>query len=115
MDEETIAELKKHGVGEKSLAKARAQIREDSIDVEPENEGAVRLFLALQTQWRMQPRTNGKITLLARTGLDYAAIPSVCTALALACDAGLLDALRALEGESLTLHASRNARLLTQT
>lgn len=114
MDEETIAELKQHGVGEESLAKARAQIRDQALDVEPENWNAVRVFLALQTQWHYQSRSNGKVSLLSRTGLDYAAIPAVCGAHAVALDEAMLDQLRILETESLAVYAERDRRMLAR-
>ncbi|MGH6887992.1 MAG: DUF1799 domain-containing protein [Rhizomicrobium sp.] len=112
MDEETIAEMQQMGVGAKTLAKARAKLRGQTIEVEPENAGAVRLFLALGTQWRHVMRSNGKIEIMARTGLDYAAVPATATALALGLDEMLLAGLRILEDETLRLHAARVAKTL---
>ena len=92
----------------------RAETREpesDAIDVEPENVDAVRLFLTLGTQWRMQPLSNGKLNLLVRTGLDYTVLPGICTALCITPGELLLTQLRALESETLRLASDRNAKL----
>ncbi len=112
MDEETIAELRRMGVSEKKLTKARAKNREQKIEVEPENWNAVRVFIALQTQWHYQPRSNGKVSLLSRTGLDYTAVPVVCSAHALDLDEELLTQIRALESESLAIYAERDRKML---
>jgi hypothetical protein len=115
--EETIAEAKAMGVSEESLAKLRSRnvvAEEDQpIEVEPENVDAVRVFLAAQTQWRMQPLSNGKYNLLARTGLDYAVLPVICTALCITPGEVLLDQLRTLEGETLRLYALDRARIFS--
>lgn len=42
---------------------------DQTIDVWPENVTAVRVFLAMRTQWRTGPA--------GRTGLDYGALPEV--------------------------------------
>jgi len=97
-------------VSEESLARARGKVRESTIDVEPENAGAVRLFIALGTQWRYQPRSNGKIEILVRTGLDYSVVPLVAQSLRVDTDEPLLAQLRILEAETLTIDAKRNVR-----
>jgi hypothetical protein len=94
----------------------RAEIRErdddEDIEVEPENVRAVRLFIALDTQWRLQPLSNGKKMVLARTGLDYAPIPGICTALCITFDETLLAQLRVLESETLRIHRARTSKML---
>jgi hypothetical protein len=102
-------------VGAKALAKARAKVREDAVEVEPENARAVRLFLALTTQWRYAPRTNGKMELLQRTGLDYAVLPAVSSALAIALDETLLAQLRILEGKTIEIHGERQRHLFSSS
>lgn len=64
---------------------------EDGLEVWPENEGAVVVFLAMGTQWR-RAGTAG-----IATGLDYAALPVVCRAERRRLDADLLGRLRVIE------------------
>jgi len=67
----------------------------------PENWGALRVFLGMETQWR-----RGGMAGVA-TGLDYTAIPIVCGMLGVAADADLLARLRVIEGAALTIMAER--------
>lgn len=60
----------------------------------PENWPAMRLFLAMDTQWRRAGMTG------VPTGLDYAAIPAVAGMLGLPADEDLLARLRVLEAEA---------------
>ena len=81
-------------------------------EVEPENAGAVRLFLRMQSQWQMQTLSGGSKAFIVRTGLDYAALPVVAAALGLALDGLLLDQVRILEDESLGIFARRQQKAL---
>lgn len=116
--EETIAEARAWGASDETLAKLRerdAHVERDKpVEVEPENVAAVRVFLAAQTQWRMQPLSNGKYNLLVRTGLDYAVLPVICTALCITADETLLAGLRILEGETVRLYALERDRLFSK-
>lgn len=69
------------------------------VEVMPENWGAMRIFLAMDTQWRRAGMAG------VATGLDYAALPVVAAALALALDADLLARLRIAEGAALVAMA----------
>lgn len=111
--EETIAEAKAMGASDDALAKMRAQCESgnDIVEVEPENVDAVRLFFALQTQWRQTPLSNGKITMLVRTGLDYGVLPVTCTALCITFDEDALAKLQLLEGETLRILGEHRERL----
>ncbi len=62
----------------------------------PENWGAMRIFLAMDTQWRRAGMAG------IATGLDYAVLSVVAGALAIGLDADLLARLRVLEGAALT-------------
>lgn len=42
--------------------------------VEAENASAIRLLIAMQTQWRTQPLSTWSSARLVRTGLDYSVI-----------------------------------------
>lgn len=72
----------------------------EMVEVMPENWGAMRIFLAMDTQWRRAGMAG------VATGLDYAVLPVVAAALALALDADLLARLRILEGAALTAMAA---------
>ncbi len=101
------------GASEQTLAKLRGarENDDDTLEVEPENADAVRLFLGLQTQWRFSTLSNGKFNLLVRTGLDYGVLPVVCTALCITPGEALLGQLQLLEGETLRLLAEHRAKL----
>jgi hypothetical protein len=109
--EETLRELEQFGVGAKALARMRDEPREHVVEIEPENADAARLFVAVQTQWRCTPRTNGKLELLERTGLDYSALPVVAHSLRLDLGEELLAQLRFLEAETLAIQSAKNAKL----
>ena len=70
------------------------------VEVMPENWGAMRIFLAMDTQWRRAGMAG------VASGLDYAVLPVVAAALALTLDADLLARLRILEGAALTAMAA---------
>ncbi len=86
--------------------------REIVIEVEPENGDAVRLARQMQSQWRTSPTVIGKHLVFIRTGLDYGVLGPVAAALAIALDERVLDGLRALETEMLTIFAERQHQLL---
>lgn len=88
------------------------QPRQRICEVEPENAGAVRLFLRMQSQWQMQALSAGTKAFIVRTGLDYTALPVVASALGLPLDTLLLDQVRVLEDESLSIFSKRQQRAL---
>ena len=61
-------------------------------EVWPENWDAMRVFLGMETQWRRAGMAG------ACVGLDYAVLPIVAGALAIAVDEDLLARLRVMEG-----------------
>ncbi|MBX9702389.1 MAG: DUF1799 domain-containing protein [Acetobacteraceae bacterium] len=71
----------------------------ETVEVWPENWSAVRVFVAMDTQWRRAGMTG------IPCGLDYAAIPPVAGMLGVAADADLLARLQVLEAEALTAMA----------
>jgi hypothetical protein len=73
------------------------------VPVAAENWPALRVFVAMGTQWRRAGL--GGI----ETGLDYAALPAVCGALAVPLDEDLLWRVRMLEAEALAVMAERRA------
>ena len=65
------------------------------IEVAPDEEEAVALFMALDTQWRFHPLAG------FRTGLDYAAIAPAASMLGLQMTARLFSDIRIMEGEAM--------------
>jgi hypothetical protein len=118
IDAKLIAALEQAHVSPEAIARTRARMeKEESGDaepltVEPENVEAFRLFRRLQTQWRITGLAAGRAAIFARTGLDYAALPPLATALAIAVDEDLLDRIAILEAETLIIHAERQRQAL---
>jgi hypothetical protein len=67
----------------------------DAVEVWPENEGAVRVFLSMGTQWRRAGLSG------IPTGLDYAALPAVCRAHRERLDRALLARIGVIENAAL--------------
>lgn len=65
------------------------------IEIAPDEEEAVALFMALDTQWRFHPLAG------VRTGLDYAAIGPTASMLGLSMNAGLFADIRLMEGAAM--------------
>lgn len=78
-----------------------APLRRDAVAIWPENWPAVRVFVAMGTQWRRAGLSG------VETGLDYGALTVVCGALAVPLDEDLLSRLRVLEAEALTAMMER--------
>jgi hypothetical protein len=76
-------------------AAALAHPTEDAeVDVWPDMEGAVSVFLAMGTQWRW---TGAGMAGAFRTGLDYGPLPALATALGVEVTPHLLHDLRTME------------------
>ena len=80
---------------------ARARHDEASLEILPENWPTVSVFVAMSTQWRRAGMTGVPV------GLDYAALPAVCGALAVTLDGELLQRLRLIEAAALGAMAER--------
>lgn len=78
---------------------ARRQGKESTaaqlIEVAPDEEEAVALFMALDTQWRFHPLAG------VRTGLDYAALTPTASMLCLEMSARLFGDIRIMEGAAM--------------
>lgn len=83
-------------------AEARGSDPDEGFAVHPDNETAVRLFLALATQWRSQSLSTMTRAALIRTGLDYAAIEPTARMTRLELSADDFGRLRIMEAEALT-------------
>lgn len=85
---------------------------EKTVEVEPENEAAVRVFLGMQTQWRHTAISLGLGgAALVRTGLEYAALAIIAEAHGTRLDADVLFAIQQLERATLDIdHAKRKQR-----
>lgn len=81
------------------LAASAAASAPAAFEVMPENWDAMRLFLAMETQWRRAGMTG------VATGLDYAVLPAVAGFHGLTLDADLFARLRILEGAALAAMA----------
>ena len=114
--EEAIADLRLFGATEEQLAAYVTAPSIRRIEVEPENAGAVRLFHAMGSQWKVVSLqlSDGKRNraMLVRTGLDFAALPVVAGAYGTALDPAVLDALRILESETLQVETRQRRRSL---
>lgn len=74
----------------------------ESLEILPDNWPAVEVFVAMGTQWRRAGMGG------VATGLDYAALPAVCAALAHDLDGELLARLRVIEGAAIAALAERS-------
>jgi hypothetical protein len=74
-----------------AAAATQAEAEDRAVEVWPQNEGAVKVFLSMGTQWRRAGMAG------VPTGLDYAALPAVCRAHRQKLDAALLDAVGVIE------------------
>lgn len=70
---------------------------DDTVEVWPDNEPAVRLYCAMQSQWR--------VGFAGPTGLDYAALPAVLSLLQIPPEQhpDTFDCLRVMEAEALAV------------
>lgn len=71
---ELVAQLKAMGAPDEVISQARGKPRESVCKVFPENENALRVWLAMETQWRGQPMG---LAGARPQGLDYVALPVV--------------------------------------
>ena len=74
---------------------------DDQVDIWPDNEPAVRLYCAMQSQWR--------VGFAGPTGLDYAALPAVLSLLQIPPEQhpDTFDCLRVMEAEALAVMETR--------
>lgn len=97
-----LDEMASLGATPQALAEARARAPA-ALEVWPQNWPAVRLFLAMQTQWRRAGMTG------VPTGLDYAALPVAARALRLRLTGDVLRRLQVIEAEALAALAEARA------
>ncbi len=74
---------------------------DDTVEIWPDNDTAVRVFCAMQSQWR--------VGFAGATGMDYAALPAVLSLLGIPADEhpDTFDCLRVMEAEALTVMESK--------
>lgn len=80
---------------------AKAAAPEDDFPVLPANETAVRLFQALQTQWRTTAISTMAKAVIVRTGLEYTAIEPTARMSGLALEGDDFIRLRVMETAAL--------------
>ncbi len=102
------------GAPPEEIAKARADylsaVLPAEYDVLHANVPAVRLFQALQTQWRTEALSTLGAARVVRTGLDYAAIEPTGRMMALEVDADAFSRLQVLEIHALNAWAEQVTR-----
>lgn len=78
-----VADLARMGMPDEQLAQARDEAAarwgeiEEALPIHPANETAVRLFLAMGSQWRQVGVGTMQRAMIVRTGLDYPALDVV--------------------------------------
>jgi hypothetical protein len=116
IDSEAIEDLRALGAHEAAdalEAKKRAEVsRETIFPIESENADAFRLFLRMQSQWKVATLSTGMGSAILLTGLDYTALPVVAAALGITIGEYELDALRFMERETVRLDTERQQRAL---
>lgn len=94
----------------------RMRAEEDSYEIEAVNAAAVRLFIALQSQWRVVVLSNWSRAEIRRVGLDYAAIEPTARLLGIEvgtptdADPGDFARLRLMEHEALIVWSQEAVR-----
>jgi hypothetical protein len=84
--------------------------RENTIEVEPENVNAVRVFLAMRTQWQRIAIGGGLKSALMLTGLRYEVLPVLAGALGITIGECELHALQIMEREAIRIDNERQRR-----
>lgn len=82
----------------------------EPLVIEPENCNAVRLFIALQTQWLVHVASGLGAPVIFRTGLRYESVPIAAAALAITVDEDVFAALRTLESYALKFFGQKRQR-----
>lgn len=88
------------GAAPATLAEAASRAA-PPLEILPENWPALRLFVAVETQWRRAGMSG------LATGLDYAVLPMAARALGVALTGELLRRLKVIEAEALGAMAER--------
>lgn len=108
------ADMARMGFGEAAIAQMRAKAASAEPDtglaIHPENGAAVRLLLALQTQWKVVVLSTMERSELRRTGLDYAAIEPTARMSGLEISDDVFLRLRVLESTALNAWAEEQKR-----
>jgi|GEM_PF-808037 len=114
--EQVFEDLRALGVSEAEIAQLKAEQQRDArsnvIEVEPENRGAVRIFLRAMSQWRGEAIVAGRHLLVMRSGLDYTVLPAIAQILNVELDEQTFDGVRVMEAEALTIHIRRQEEVL---
>lgn len=112
MSKQAYADLLAFGATPEEIAKTGVAVEgsEDAarqIHVEPENVDAVRIFVRLQSQWKVSSLSAGRKAVLVYTGLDYTAVPVVAAALGITVDDNVLGKINVMERESMRIREHR--------
>lgn len=103
-------DLAAFGFAPGEVAKARGDLEhmaplEETFEVMAENATAVRLFLALRTQWRTLALSTMSKAIVVQTGLDYAVIKPTADLKGLELVEGDFDRLQIMEAEAIRAFA----------
>lgn len=90
-------------------AEARGSLPDSGFAVHPDNGTAVRVFLAMATQWRIAPLSTMTKAVMIRTGLDYAALEPTARMAGHALGDIDFARIRVMESEAITAWSEANA------
>lgn len=80
--------------------------------IEPENRDTVRLYLGLETQWRIETVVAGKLVITRRHGIEYSAVPTLARGLRIRLTESVWTGLQLMERETLAIYARRETEAL---
>jgi len=72
----------------------------------------VRLYLGLETQWRIETLVVGRQLLTRRHGIEYSAVPTVARGLRIRLTEAVWSGLQLMERETLSIYARREIEAL---
>jgi hypothetical protein len=82
------------------------------FSIEPENRDTVRLYLGLETQWRIETVVLQKMVLTRRHGIEYGAVPIVARGLHIRLTESVWSGLQLMESEALTIYTRQETEAL---
>jgi predicted nucleic acid-binding protein len=106
---ELLEDMKFFGAPPEEIAQARhdylARVVSGAYDVLPSNANAARLFVCLQTQWRMIGISTMSAARIIRTGLDYSVIAPTAAAYGIELGEGDMVRIAIMENSALNAWA----------
>jgi hypothetical protein len=115
--EQLLTDLEAMNASPEQLAKfqAKAGPGDNAIGVEPENWNVFRLFRQMhRSQWRRQTVVAGRNIATRTYGLEFSALAPIASALCIELSEELLDQLREMEDQALTIFDKRMSAALSR-